>query len=155
MAEFVQNASQYLTKQDAQAMATYLKSNMQTRARDADVRTTTASASSSISGEAIYQKHCTTCHGNNGQGKTSIYPALAGNPAVTLTRPDNLIQMVLYGGYGPSTQERPRPYGMPPYLFSLNNQQIADVLNHIRSQWGNQADTVSPMQVDRVRSAAY
>ena len=63
--------------------------------------------------------------------------------------------MVLYGGYGPSTQERPRPYGMPPYLFSLNNQQIADVLNHIRSQWGNQADAVSPMQVDRVRSAAY
>jgi mono/diheme cytochrome c family protein len=155
MAEFVQNASQYLTKQDAQAMATYLKLNMQTRARDADVRTTTASASSSISGEAIYQKHCTTCHGNNGQGKTSTYPALAGNPAVTLTRPDNLIQMVLYGGYGPSTQERPRPYGMPPYLFSLNNQQIADVLNHIRSQWGNQANTVSPMQVDRVRSAAY
>jgi mono/diheme cytochrome c family protein len=44
---------------------------------------------------------------------------------------------------------------MPPYLFTLNNQQIADVLNHIRSQWGNQAPTVSPVQVDRARAAAY
>jgi mono/diheme cytochrome c family protein len=72
-----------------------------------------------------------------------------------MASPENLIQMVLYGGYGPSTAGRPRPYGMPPYLFTLNNQQIADVLNHIRSQWGNQAPTVSPMQVDRVRAATY
>ena len=74
---------------------------------------------------------------------------------MVLAQPDNLIQMALYGGYGPSTAEHPRPYGMPPYLFTLNNQQIADVLNHIRSQWGNQAPAVSPMQVDRARAARY
>jgi mono/diheme cytochrome c family protein len=71
-----------------------------------------------------------------------------------LAQPDNLIQMALYGGYGPSTAENPRPWGMPPFLFTLNNQQIADVLNHIRSQWGNQATAVRPIQVDRVRGAA-
>jgi mono/diheme cytochrome c family protein len=84
-----------------------------------------------------------------------MYPALAGNPAVLLAQPDNLIQAALYGGYGPSTAEHPRPYGMPPFLFTLNNQQITDVLNHIRSQWDNQAPPVSPVQVDRVRAAAY
>jgi len=74
---------------------------------------------------------------------------------VVLAQPDNLIQMALYGGYGPSTAGQPRPYGMPPFLFTLNNQQIADVLNHIRSQWGNQASAVSPMQVDKARAARY
>ena len=103
----------------------------------------------------LYQQHCASCHGEKGEGKANTFPALAGNPAVVLQQPDNLIQMALYGGYGPSTAQRPRPYGMPPYLFTLNNQQIADVLNHIRSQWGNHAPTVSPMQVDRVRAAAY
>lgn len=155
MAEFVQNSSQYLTQHDAHAIATYLKSTMHLQAPHTEKQNATVAATSSISGDATYQKHCATCHGKNGEGKSDAYPALANNPAVMLDRPDNLIQMVLYGGYGPSTQERPRPYGMPPYLFSLNNQQIADVLNHIRSQWGNQADAVSPMQVDRVRSAAY
>lgn len=154
MAEFVQYSGQYLTPADALAIATYLKSNIQKNTANI-AATTTPLASSSPSAQALYQTHCASCHGEKGEGKANTFPALAGNPAVVLQQPDNLIQMALYGGYGPSTAQRPRPYGMPPYLFTLNNQQIADVLNHIRSQWGNHAPTVSPMQVDRVRAAAY
>lgn len=154
MAEFVQHSGQYLTPADALAIASYLKSQATTSA----LKTTSSStplASSSPSAQSLYDTHCATCHGKKGEGKANAYPALAGNPAVVLAQPENLIQMALYGGYGPSTANRPRPYGMPPYLFTLNNQQIADVLNHIRSQWGNQAPQVSPMQVDRVRAATY
>jgi mono/diheme cytochrome c family protein len=84
-----------------------------------------------------------------------LYPALAGNPAVQLDRPDNLIQMALYGGYGPSTALRPRPYGMPPFVLTLSNQEVADVITYVRQSWGNQAGAVSPMQVDKVRAAKY
>ncbi len=153
MAEFVQQTGQYLTPTDALAIASYLKSNIHPAMQN---RTAAASmASSSPAAQTLYQTHCATCHGEQGQGKANAYPALAGNPAVTLAQPDNLIQMTLYGGYGPSTPDHPRPYGMPPYLFTLNNQQIADVINHIRSQWGHQAPAVTPMQVDRVRAAVY
>jgi mono/diheme cytochrome c family protein len=154
MAEFVQYSGQYLTQADALAIATYLKSNIKTNSR-ANTQPNAPLAASSPAAQTLYKTHCATCHGDNGEGKTHTYPALAGNPAVVLDKPDNLIQMALYGGYGPSTSGQPRPYGMPPYLFTLNNQQIADVLNHIRSQWGNQAPAVSPMQVDRARSARY
>jgi mono/diheme cytochrome c family protein len=156
MAEFVQYSGQYLTSTDALAIATYLKSNLKTNS-GTGTPSNAPWATSSPTAQQIYKTHCATCHGDNGEGKahTYPYPALAHNPAVVLAQPDNLIQMVLYGGYGPSTAERPRPYGMPPYLFTLNNQQIADVLNHIRSQWGNQAPAVSPMQVDRARAARY
>jgi mono/diheme cytochrome c family protein len=154
MAEFVQHSGQHLTPADALAIATYLNTKVQS-VTTKSATPTSLQASSSASGQAIYKNHCASCHGEKGEGKTNAYPALAGNPAVVLAQPENLIQMALYGGYGPSTTERPRPYGMPPYLFTLTNQQIADVLNHIRSQWGNQAQAVNPIQVDRVRAAAY
>ncbi len=154
MAEFVQHVGQHFSAQDGLAIATYLKSRTEPSSLKPKLSQSTM-ASSTPAAQAIYAKHCATCHGDHGEGKAGRYPSLAGNPAVVLVQPDNLIQMALYGGYGPSTQDRPRPYGMPPYLFTLNNQQIADVLNHIRSQWGNQAPAVSPVQVDRVRAAAY
>jgi mono/diheme cytochrome c family protein len=155
MAEFVQHSGQYLTQADALAIATYLKSRVQSNTSSVNAEPNVQFAASSNAAQTLYRTHCANCHGDNGEGKTHTYPALAGNPAVVLTQPDNLIQMALYGGYGPSTTGQPRPYGMPPYLFTLNNQQIADVLNHIRSQWGNQAPAVSPMQVDRIRAARY
>jgi mono/diheme cytochrome c family protein len=156
MAEFVQHTGQYLTQQDAQAMAVYLKATKINKSAPNTAQLNLANkATSSPAAQTLYTTHCANCHGEIGQGKAGIYPALAGNPAVLLTQPDNPIQAALYGGYGPSTPGHPRPYGMPPFLFTLNNQQIADVLNHIRSQWGNQATPVSPVQVDRVRAAAY
>ena len=154
MAEFVQHVGQHLSVADSLAIATYLKSRIEPSNYNAKIHTA-ALASSTPAAQTIYANHCATCHGDNGEGKAGRYPSLAGNPAVVLAQPDNLIQMALYGGYGPSTHDRPRPYGMPPYLFTLNNQQIADVLNHIRSQWGNQAPAISPVQVDRARAAAY
>jgi mono/diheme cytochrome c family protein len=154
MAEYVQYSGQHLLPADALAIAVYLKSRIKPVAHT-PIASFESLAFSSSNAQALYKTHCASCHGVNGEGKTGAYPALAGNPAVTLVRAENLIQMTLYGGYGPSTVDRPRPYGMPPYLFTLNNQQIADVLNHIRSQWGNQAPAVSPMQVDRIRAATY
>jgi mono/diheme cytochrome c family protein len=155
MGEFVQHSGQYLTQADALAIARYLKSKNKPTPPSSTSSPDLRMAASSPAAQALYQTHCATCHGKNGEGKPNAYPALAGNPAVALSQPDNLIQMALYGGYGPSTEGRPRPFGMPPYLFTLDNQQIADVLNHIRSQWGNQAPAVSPMQVDHVRAASY
>lgn len=155
MAEFVQQTGQYLSAEDARAMAVYLKSKVGSVTSSAQPTNVNVFASSSPAAPELYKTHCATCHGERGEGKANQYPALAGNPAIVATHPQNLIQMVLYGGYGPSTKENPRPFGMPPYLFTLNNQQIAEVLNHIRSQWGNQAAPVSPMQVDSVRAASY
>lgn len=154
MAEFVQHVGQHLSQADGLAIANYLQSQIAPTHNNVKPHVT-ALATSTPEAQNTYSQHCATCHGDNGQGKTGQYPALAGNPAVVLAQPDNLIQMALYGGYGPSTQGRPRPFGMPPYLFTLNNQQIAEVLNHIRSKWGNQAPAITPVQVDRVRAATY
>ena len=162
MAEVVQGGTQYLTDQDLGAMAVYLKSLPQdTRAPKADAAR--APAAVATQGALLYEQHCAQCHGANGKGQrlaesaglaggTMAYPALAGNRAVTMPQTANLVQIVLNGGYSPSTAGNPRPFGMPPFVLLLNDDDIAAVLTHIRSSWGNQGALVSPLDVNRIRA---
>jgi mono/diheme cytochrome c family protein len=64
----------------------------------------------------------------------------------------NLVQILLYGGYPPATAGNPRPYGMPPFMLTLDDKDIAAVLTHVRSQWGNHAPQVTPLEVHRIRA---
>ena len=104
------------------------------------------------SGAKLYEQHCAQCHGEQGQGQGQAYPPLAGNRAVTLESVDNLLQAVLYGGFNAATAGYPRPFGMPPFLLTLSDQEVAATLSHIRTAWGNQASEVSTAQVHALRS---
>jgi mono/diheme cytochrome c family protein len=100
----------------------------------------------------IYEQHCADCHGDRGEGAAGAFPALAGNRAVVLHVPANLIRAVLSGGYLPATRDNPRPYGMPPFAHVLDDNAIAAVLSYIRSSWGNDAPPVSALEVQQYRA---
>ena len=102
-------------------------------------------------GAKLYEQHCADCHGADGRGVPGAYPALAGNRAVTLPRLENLLQAVLYGGFAPATSGNPRPFGMPPFVMTLSNAEIAAVLSYIRGAWGNRAPEASLLQVHSAR----
>ena len=148
MAEVVLHSTQHLSQTDLQAMATYLKALPASPRPPLPGRL----AQANTAGAALYDKHCVQCHGDQGQGVSNAYPALAGNRAVTMDSTVNLVQMVLHGGYPPATAGNPRPYGMPPYWVDLSEQDIADLLNHLRSSWGHQAGAVSAVDVQAARS---
>jgi mono/diheme cytochrome c family protein len=40
---------------------------------------------------------------------------------------------------------------MPPFVLTLSDRDMADVLTHIRQQWGNAGSTVTEFDVGRVR----
>jgi mono/diheme cytochrome c family protein len=167
MAEVVLHGTQYLNNQDAQAIAMYLQSLVKNQAgvamlhSDASANTGQIAGSSSSSnantnpsqakGADIYKNNCADCHGDQGQGRAGIYPAMAGNRALLMDKPNNAVLSVLYGGFAPSTQGHARPFGMPPFMLELSNAQIAQVLSYIRSAWGNQAAPISELQVQAVR----
>ena len=162
MAEVVQGGTQYLTDQDVNAMAVYLKSLPQDN-RPSQKIAALPSATITTQGALLYEQHCAQCHGVDGKGQrladiagpaggTMAYPALAGNRAVTMPQTANLVQVVLNGGYPASTAGNPRPFGMPPFVLMLSDDDIAAVLTHIRSAWGNQAALVSPLDVNRIRA---
>jgi mono/diheme cytochrome c family protein len=102
-------------------------------------------------GGQLYEKHCADCHGKQGQGRLGVYPALAGNRFVTATQTLNLVQVVRRGGFTPVTTSTPRPYGMPPFVLTLNDSERASVLTYIRNSWGNHAAPVSEFEAGRTQ----
>lgn len=81
---------------------------------------------------------------------SEMYPALAGNRAVTLASHNNLVRGIRQGGFMPTTAGNRQPFGMPPYGQVLNNDDMAAVVTFIRQSWGNSAAPVSTLDVLRV-----
>jgi mono/diheme cytochrome c family protein len=150
MAEVVLHSTQYLLPADLRAMAVYLKALPQTHEHDA-APVVTMSARMAERGAKIYDQHCAQCHGDKGEGVPGAYPPLAANRAVNLAVTANLVQVVLNGGFPPSTAGNPRPFGMPPFATVLSDADVAAVISHIRASWGNHAAPVSEFSVSQQR----
>ncbi len=150
MAEVVAGSTQHLGSADLAAMATYLKA--------LPVHSTSVvSIDEPVANEAgrkLYERHCSDCHGERGQGVAGAYPALAGNRALLLTPAANLVHIVLRGGFAPTTAGNPRPFGMPPFATVLSDGEVAALLTHVRGAWGNRAAPVSALDVARFRGSA-
>ncbi|MCV5785397.1 c-type cytochrome, partial [Escherichia coli] len=78
MAEVVHNSLQHLSDEDTRAMAVYLKGIAEgSPPRPAVTALPTAESSLLISlGRTVYDKHCASCHGAQGEGKPPHWPPL-------------------------------------------------------------------------------
>ncbi len=157
MAEVVAGSTQFWTDADLQATAVYLQSLPQLEIKNS-TKSTTSDKSKPVlfdKGAELFTQHCATCHGGQGQGMrvegNVALPALAGNRAITLPNTTNLVRIILAGGYAPSTAGNPRPFGMPPFVHVLGDEDIAAVTTYIRNAWGNQAASVTAADVVRQR----
>jgi mono/diheme cytochrome c family protein len=156
MAEVVFRSTQYLLQADLEAIAVFLKALPQTAARDGEpaASPTGPLAATLAQGARVYEDQCAQCHGKEGQGVPGAYPPLAGNRAVLMDPPANLVRIVLGGGFAPATAGNPRPFGMPPYATSLSDREIAAVLTTIRNSWGNGATPVTTADIHRYREGS-
>ena len=92
------------------------------------------------SGEAIYNAICVACHQKAGEGASGAgaYPALAKND--NMAAADYPIHVVLHG-----------QKGMPPLKGVLDDAQIAEVVNYIRSEFNGFND--EPATTEQVAAA--
>lgn len=148
MAEVVHNSTQHMTDADLKAMAVYLASIP----APSVPQVTVIKATDLAQGQQLYTDNCKACHGEQGEGASGIYPALAGNSTVNDSSGANAIRSVLMGGFVISTQHNPEPYSMPPFAYDFDNAQVAAVVNYIRQSWGNNASAVD---ADTVKSIRY
>ncbi len=157
MGEVVLRSTQHLSDTDLGAMAVYLKTLGPPATARADRVAAAASPAGPTAatgrGATLYADHCAACHGERGEGVPKAYPPLAGNRAVTMAVPANLVRIVLEGGFAPATPGHPRPYGMPPFAQTLSNEDIATLLTHLRGSWGNSAEAVTAVEVNRYRGS--
>ena len=153
MGEVVRRSSQHLSDADLGAMAVYLKTLGEGPGAAPATAEPGPAAAADPHGAKLYTDHCAACHGERGEGVAGAYPPLAGNRAVTMVVPANLVRIVLEGGFASATAGNPRPYGMPPFAQTFSNDDVAAVLTHLRRSWGNQAEAVTPVDVTRYRGS--
>lgn len=158
MAEVIFTSLRHLKSEDALAIATYLKSvpaiPQRVSSMEREVRiANAASKRSSPAGARIYAEQCEECHQSDGLGRGRDYPPLAGNSQVNSDSAINNIRIVLSGGIAPTTAGNPQPHSMPPFAEKLSDQEIADVINHIRASWKNDGSGVSANDVRALRGS--
>ncbi|UUO12867.1 cytochrome c [Alcaligenes faecalis] len=157
MTDVVEHSTQYMTPRDQKAMAQYLKSLPPVKGRNpeiphqADTTTQTQLDGQYTSpGAWLYAAHCVTCHRADGKGVPRVFPALAGNSAVFANNPQSVIQVTLEGGRMPENSVDTMSFTMPAFRH-LGDQEIADLVNYIRTSWTNQAPTVQAADVAHIR----
>ena len=146
MIDVINNSTQYLSDEDLMGMASYIKSlpagaRPNAKAPTYDNKTTDRliGADDKTSGEKIYAVQCAGCHGMDGKGKAEFVPPIAGNPAVLDKNPASLINVTLNGSQRLVVGGQPDAYRMVQFRVLLNDQQVAEVVNFIRTGWGNNA----------------
>ncbi len=102
-------------------------------------------------GAQIYHEKCAGCHGKGGKGVPNLFPPLAGDPVVTATDPGDHIRTVLFGRHGAIIGGVRYTVYMPSWAGQLSNREVAAVINHERTSWGNNAPVVTRAEVARVR----
>lgn len=104
-------------------------------------------------GATVYANNCVSCHQATGRGLPGIFPPLAGNATVTDADPTPHIEVVLNGSQGKVIDGVHYASPMPPWADQLSDAQIAAVINHERSSWGNHAPKVTAQDVAKLRAA--
>ncbi|HLR45986.1 MAG TPA: cytochrome c [Deinococcales bacterium] len=83
-------------------------------------------------GAVLYQSFCAACHMTDGSGAegAGTYPNLADNNAVEASA-DFVITRIL-DGYG----------AMPPFAGSLDDAEVAAIVNHVRGTLNDSDETI-------------
>lgn len=113
-------------------------------------------AQDAAAGQAVYMQVCFACHQPTGLGLPGMFPPLAGSDWINAAKPDRLIRIVLHGITGP-LQLNGQPFNSPAPLMppqgTLSDDQIANVLTYVRTNFGNQASAVSAAEVKAIRES--
>ncbi|RFS24694.1 cytochrome c [Chitinophaga silvatica] len=109
-----------------------------------------AAGSSAVRGKKVYEQYCLACHQIDGSGVPRMNPPLIKTSYV-LGEKEPLINVVLKGmDASVPIDDEYYSNNMPPHAF-LKDQEIADVLTYVRSNFGNKASAVTPAEVKAVR----
>jgi mono/diheme cytochrome c family protein len=103
-------------------------------------------------GKRVFAGTCAVCHQPGGTGIPGSIPPLAGSEWAQGSE-ERVVRIVLLGLNGPVTVEgKDFNNGMASLGGVLKDEQIANVLTYVRSEWGNKAPEVKPETVARIRA---
>jgi mono/diheme cytochrome c family protein len=173
MGEAVEHSFQYLSADDIDSIATYIKTVPPIGDPAASASRFTAGKISSElnmlrgrdgiksdndaapSGAELFQGNCASCHAAEGQGsKDGYYPSLFHNSATGAKNPTNLIAAILYGVDRTVSGKQafmPGFGGRPADANPLSDRNIAVLASYVLGHYGAGDTTVTEQEVNEIR----
>lgn len=102
------------------------------------------------SGAELYASACASCHQNRGEGRFPVFPPLAGSPWAN-GDPKRLAALTLHGVSGPLEVNGIEYSGLMPGFSHLTDRELARLLRHVRTSWGNESGPLTAADVAAVR----
>jgi mono/diheme cytochrome c family protein len=103
-------------------------------------------------GKTVYLQRCMVCHQADGGGVPKLNAPLDASTAVNGSDISKLIKYIVKGFADRVEIDGELYSNAMPAAADLTDQQIADVLTFIRSNWSNKAGPVTTLQVKQTRS---
>ncbi len=107
-----------------------------------------------VDGGAVYTAHCMACHQATGAGVPGAFPPVAGHVGdLYAADPAYLVQLVVYGLQGEIVVQGTTYNGVMMALPQLSDAEIAALLNHTLTEWGDAdelGDAFVPFEVEDV-----
>ena len=108
-------------------------------------------AGAQVDGAAVYASRCAACHQATGAGLPGVFPPLVASEWVD-GKASTLVAIVLHGIEGALTVKGNTYNGaMPAFGTQLQDAEIAALLTHVRSEWGNAGEAITTEDVAQVR----
>jgi alcohol dehydrogenase (quinone), cytochrome c subunit len=157
MTDVIVHSTRFMTDDDALAAARYLKSivdkETQTFVYDNAQHHALQGGDTRQPGSLLYLDNCAACHRPDGLGYERVFPRLAGNPVVMAPEAISLATIVLAGSTTPRTSATPAQFAMPSFAWRLNDDEVANLVNFIRSSWGNSGAPITAEDVTKLRKS--
>lgn len=102
-----------------------------------------------LDGASLYAANCQSCHQANGEGLKGAFPPLKGSKIVQSEDPKTFVTIIMKGYNGRVSEG----YGVMPPIGTNNHlkpEEIAAIMNHERTSWGNQAKKVTAAEVKEI-----
>jgi cytochrome c oxidase cbb3-type subunit 2 len=163
--EFLDGASgKVVASWEALQLVAYLQSLKQIKLPDgspvpdflykkAPPATNTGGPANGPDGAALYATNCQSCHQPNGEGLKGAFPPLKGSKVVLDDNPELMVSIIMNGYSGRISEG----FGVMPAIGtnnSLSADDIAAIMNHEKSSWGNNAKRVTAEQVKKLMDVA-
>lgn len=102
-----------------------------------------------IDGAALYVTHCQACHQQNGEGLPGAFPSLKGSKIVLDDNPEIMVDIIM-NGYNARATEGYGPMPAVGTTAALTAEEVAAIMNHEKTSWGNNARTVTAEEVQKL-----
>lgn len=108
--------------------------------------------STELDGVSLYTANCQACHQENGEGLKGAFPPLKGSSIVTDDNPETMVSIIMNGYEGRAAEG----FGPMPPIGTTNNlsaAEIAAIINHEKTSWGNNSRKVTTEEIEKLMTA--